>query len=322
MSRDRAVTTVRENLVELDNPVTLEIAGDRAVAAERLTNAGIAVAEHVSFTLAEPGPALEFLRAYSPCVVKPARSTGGGAGITCGVGTPEELVRAALTAVAFCPDLVIERQLSGVELRLMVLDGTVAAAVRRERPSVVGDGVSTVTELLMAENRRRLAAAGQEGLFLLELTVDAGLALRRQGFSPRSVPSPGQAVVVAGKVNAGGPAECVTYEPAPALAADVASAARALGLRWASVEVACDDPEKGLAGGGGVIEVNSTPGLSYHYQVRDPSTVRPVAEEVLTCLLREAADTRRRLRRVAVSDPASPPSRGTGDGGRSAATGA
>lgn len=284
ITRGTAATIVRENLVELDNPVTLELAGDREASAQRLEAAGLPVAPRVRFTLSTAAAARAFLAENGPSVVKPARGTGAGAGVTCDVRSEEELARAALNAVRFCPELVIERQLTGAEHRLLVLDGVVVGAVRREVPAVVGDGSTSVVGLMLAENQRRAAAHGTEGLFLLALSLDAVLALRRQGLRPASVPAAGQRVAVAGTVNAGAPSDCCAEAPTPALAAAAVAAAAALRLRWASVEIACHNPDTGL---GGVIEVNSTPGFSYHYQVRDPATVRPVAEPLLDALLQE-----------------------------------
>jgi cyanophycin synthetase len=285
--RGDAVTTVRENLVQLDDPVTLAMAGDRAVAGDRLTGIGLPVPEHLSFDCSRIEPALAFLRTHGRCVVKPARDTGAGAGVTCDVRTTEEFVRAALTAVRYSPDLVIERQLSGTEHRLLVLDGEVVGAIRRLPPSVVGDGRSTLTQLLMAENQRRVDAGGRRGLYLLDFSLDAAITLRRQGLRPTSVLPEGTRAVVAGAANTGGAADCESEQAPPALAADAVRAVGALGLRWASVEVSCEDATRGLvAGGGGIIEVNSTPGVSYHYQVSDPATVQPVAESVLAVLLR------------------------------------
>jgi cyanophycin synthetase len=167
---------------------------------------------------------------------------------------------------------------------------------------VVGDGRSTVTDLVLAENRRRLAAGGHEGLFLLQLSLDACLTLRRQGLSPDSVLGDGQRVPVARAVNTGAAADCEAVQPSPALAADAVAATRALGLRLASVEIATLDPGLGTAApGAGVIEVNSTPGLTYHYHVRDPAGVQPVADAVLDVLLRERETVR--VPRLRVSGP-------------------
>jgi cyanophycin synthetase len=294
ISRGRATTLVRENLVELDTPVVLDLAGDRTAAAAHLALAGLPATEGLTFTLADPAPALDFLRTHGACVVKPAYGTGAGAGVTCDVRTAEEFVRAALSAVRHCPELVVERQLEGVEHRLLVLDGTVLGAVCRRPPTVVGDGTSTVTDLILAENRRRLAAQGRDGLFLLNLSLDACLALRRQGLDPASVPAEGVRVTVARAVNAGTSAECEAAAPPPALAADAVAAVRALGLRLASVEIATARADRGIAWpGAGLIEVNSTPGLSYHYQVSDPARMQPVAGAVLEVLLRQGVGARR-----------------------------
>ncbi|MBB3087069.1 hypothetical protein [Geodermatophilus sabuli] len=293
ISRGSAATLVRENLVELDTPVVLELAGDRAASAAHLALAGLPVTDTLAFTLADTAPAIAFLRTHGACVVKPAYGTGAGAGVTCDVRTVEEFVRAALSAVRHCPELVIERQLQGTEHRMLVLDGTVVGAVCRRPPTVLGDGASSVTDLILAENGRRLAAGGHEGLFLLGLDLDACLTLRRQGLSPGSVPAAGERVTVARAVNAGSSAECEAEEPTPALAADAVAAVRALGLRLASVEITTPRPDRGISWpGAGLIEVNSTPGLSYHYQVSNPAGVQPVAEYVLETLLQERAGAR------------------------------
>ncbi len=302
VTREAATTLVRENLVELDTPAVLELTGDRVAANAYLARGGLPVTDSLRFPLADPGPALDFLRTHGRCVVKPAYGTGAGAGVTCDVETLEDFVRAALSAVRQCPELVIERQLEGTEHRMLVLDGAVVGAVRRSPPSVVGDGSSTVTDLVLAENRRRLAAGGHEGLFLLQLSLDACLTLRRQGLSPDSVLGDGQRVPVARAVNTGAAADCEAVQPSPALAADAVAATRALGLRLASVEIATLDPGLGTAApGAGVIEVNSTPGLTYHYHVRDPAGVQPVADAVLDVLLRERETVR--VPRLRVSGP-------------------
>lgn len=302
VSRGSATTLLRENLVELDSPAVLELAGDRVAANAHLARAGLPVTDSLGFTLADARPALDFLRTHGRCVVKPAYGTGAGAGVTCDVRTLDDFVRAALSAVRYCPELVVERQLEGDEYRMLVLDGEVVGAVRRHPPSVLGDGSSTVTDLVVAENRRRVTAGGHEGLFLLQLGLDACLTLRRQGLSPGSVPRDGQRVTVARAVNTGAAADCEPVRPSSALAAAATAATRALGLRLASVEIATSRPDLGTtAPGAGVIEVNSTPGLTYHYHVRTPAGVQPVANAILDVLLRDRETAR--APRLRVSGP-------------------
>ncbi len=84
--------------------------------------------------------------------------------------------------------LLIEHQLGGDVHRLLVLDGKLLDTVRRRRPSVVGDGRSSLRELVALENARRRDASGAEGLSLLRVDLDTALALRAQGISLGSVP--------------------------------------------------------------------------------------------------------------------------------------
>ena len=70
------------------------------------------------------------------------------------------------------------------------------------------------------------------------------------------------------------------------LVADAAKAAAALGIRLASVEIITPDPKRSLrAAGGVVLEVNGTPGLTYHYLVSDPERIVRVAVPILARLL-------------------------------------
>src|SRR3982750_4509906 len=95
-------------------------------------------------------------------VVKAASGTGGGEGTTAGVDTPARLMRARLQAGPFGGRLLIERQVPGPVPRLLFLDGELIDVIRHVPPRLEGDGRATVQELLDAENRRRLRAAGTQ----------------------------------------------------------------------------------------------------------------------------------------------------------------
>jgi cyanophycin synthetase len=71
-----------------------------------------------------------------------------------------------------------------------------------------------------------------------------------------------------------------------ALVAEAAAAADAIGLRLAGIDLATPDIGRSLAeAGGAVIEVNGTPGLHYHYLVRDRERAERVAVPILERLL-------------------------------------
>jgi cyanophycin synthetase len=70
------------------------------------------------------------------------------------------------------------------------------------------------------------------------------------------------------------------------LRAEGGRAAEALGIRLAGVDVITRDPGVSLhASGGRVTEVNTTPGLHWHYLVRSPEAGVRVAVPILERLL-------------------------------------
>jgi D-alanine-D-alanine ligase-like ATP-grasp enzyme len=288
IERDGRRTMVWENLVALDDPVTLKLAGTKPVTHLLLGAAGVPVPDHVEVTAGRLDDAVPLLDA-GPCVVKPARSTGRGTGVTCGVRTVEQLERAALRASRWDERLLVERQLDGDEYRVTVLDGRALGAVRRRAPSVVGDGRTSVGDLIVAENRRRADAGGELGLWPIRIDLDCVFALEHAGLALTSVPAADQRVEVKSAVNENGVADNETVEPVPpCVAAAAVAAARAVGARLAAVDIVTADPDRPLADVGAVVEVNTTPGFLYHHHVADRATATEVEIPILQTLLREA----------------------------------
>jgi cyanophycin synthetase len=277
-------TRVWHSWVGLDDAVTLRFAEDKTLARRTLVTAGLPVPEQEAFELAELGPALELLASVGePCVVKPT-DAAGGSGATTGVRTTAQLQRAALRAGRLSPQLLIERQVAGDLYRVLLLDGEVLDVIRRDPPTVVGDGRSSVAELVAAENQARAAAAEGARTGLLRIDLDAIFSLEHQGLRPSSVPAAGASVTVKTVVNQNGPRDNVSVRGrvATGLLDDAAAAARAIGLRLAGVDLITSDPAMALRDGdGGIIEVNGTPGLHYHYDRSDPERSVDVAVPIL-----------------------------------------
>ena len=291
LRRDGARTRVWQQYTELDGEVALRLALHRRVVFEVLRDAGVGVPEHLEYTPGALAPALAFVAASKdPCVVKPAAGTGVGSGITSGIRRPDQLRRATLRASQY-RRLLLERQVTGTVYRLLYLDGELLDAVRKLPPRVVGDGRSTVEQLVAAENRRRLGARGAAGFSLLKLDLDALFTLEAAGLVPSSVPAAGEAVVVKSVTNQNRVEDNETVpraELAEALVAEGAAAAAAVGLRLAGVDVVTTDPGRPPAESGGrVIEVNGMPGLNHHYNVAEPDRAVRVAVPILARLLEQ-----------------------------------
>jgi D-alanine-D-alanine ligase-like ATP-grasp enzyme len=285
--RGDAVVRAAGQVVALNDPAAVERAADKPIAYKVLAEAGLPVPEHVVFTPGDLRAAAAFLeRGPIPCVVKPAAGTGGD-GVTGGVRRVSDLRRAALAAARFAPRLLLERQAEGDVLRLLVLDDEVVDVVRRLRPTITGDGRSTVEELMFAEYDRRLRAEGDPGLKPFAADLDCMLSLDRNGLSLHSVLQMGKSVEVKTVTNYNRPEDNV---PARAVAgelrADAVVAAKALGLRLAGVDVVTPLPSAGLAAGGGVaVDVNAAPALHHHAHAADPLRATLVAAAILRTLL-------------------------------------
>lgn len=282
LSRGGASTLVWDSLVKLDDPLVLRLAGDKPAARALLRAAGLQVADQRVFGPGDLAGAQAHLAAVGVAVVKPARS-GGGNGVTCGVRTPDEMAAAFAVALRASEQVLVEELSTGAEHRLLVLDGRVVSALRRRPPSVVGDGRRTLAQLVGAENARRRADAGV-GLYPLSVDLDMVFTLRRGGRSLRDVPAAGERVQVKTAVNENGPADNDVVVPPASLARTARLAAAALGTSLAAVELIGDV----------VVEVNTTPGLHYHYQAHHLAggSDLPVAAVVLEHLLRDGAASR------------------------------
>jgi len=274
---------IRDNCTSLDDPLTLDVAGDKALVHRLLGAAGVPVPRHKVCRATDIASALAFVTAAcTPCVVKPARSTAGGAGVTSGVNDWSSLLMALGRAAAYCRDVVLEEQVPGSEYRLLYLDGRLLDAVRRGPPTVSGDGRSTVRRLIARENRRRLARGIQESQAMLHLDADLRATLAAAGCTLGSVLPAGQVLAVKTVVseNSGEDNTSALGAICPAVVEAASRAAAAVGVRLAGVDLITADPGVSLEqSGGAVIEVNTTPSLYCHYAKRPGPT--PVARLVL-----------------------------------------
>ncbi|MGI9610483.1 MAG: hypothetical protein ACR2NL_09360, partial [Acidimicrobiia bacterium] len=269
----------------LDSSMGMRVALDKPLVHQLLSEQGIRVPRHCNFDVSDIKPAIDFLKSVNgPLVVKPAHDTGAGAGITTGVYSPLQLVRAVFYAGRNGTRILIEEEVPGTMFRALLLDGEVLDVYEKHAPSVSGDGSSTVIELIEEENAIRIRSQGQIGIQTLTPTLDSVFTLSREGLSLRSVPEAGELVRVKTVVNQSGPDDCFTYrgELSREILRDAVRAAEVVGLRLAGVDFVTTDPTQPFSEtGGAVLEVNGSPGLSHHYHVADRAGATRVAIPVL-----------------------------------------
>jgi cyanophycin synthetase len=92
--------------------------------------------------------------AYAPLVVKP-NSASLSKGLTLNIRNNESLQTAIRHAKSFSDKVLVQQQVQGEEVRIVILDGKADAAILRQSARLIGDGISTVSRLLEKENETR-----------------------------------------------------------------------------------------------------------------------------------------------------------------------
>jgi D-alanine-D-alanine ligase-like ATP-grasp enzyme len=198
-----------------------------------------------------------------PVVVKPNRKSNG---VGVSIARSRRELERGLRAVfghAGDPVALVQPVIPGLDLRIVVLDREVVVAYRRAPLSVVGDGRSTLAELL----QQKLETLRQAGRRVAPLAGDFRVRarLKRLGLTPRSVPGDGQVVVVRDIANlsAGGEAEDVSDLLHPGYRELAARATRDLGLRYCGVDVLTAGPVDRPPEQYVILEMNPSPGLDH-----------------------------------------------------------
>jgi cyanophycin synthetase len=274
---------VNDNLTSLDDPLTLQIAGDKPLVYRLLREIGIPVPRYLACRAGNLAQAWEFVESLrAPAVVKPARSTAGGVGISTGITNRLDLLTALGRAAALGGEVIVEEQLAGDVYRLLYFEGELLDAVLRRPPVVRGDGRSTVRQLIERENEDRLAKGIEGCQSLVKTDWELHHRLRLHGYTLRSVPGPGEVVQLKNVVNDNrrDDNESAVERLCPEVLDVGLRAAAAVGARLAGVDIITPDIGRPLEDvGGAVIEVNTTPGYYYHYMKREGRT--PVATMIV-----------------------------------------
>jgi cyanophycin synthetase len=229
-----------------------------------------------------------------PVVVKPQYGNHGR-GVATNLTTREQVVRACEAARREGDSILVETFIPGEDHRLLVVGDRLVAAARREPAHVVGDGRSSVRQLIDEVNKDPRRSDGHATvLSLIKLDPVALAVLEEQGYTPDSVPAVGAKVLIRrnGNLSTGGTATDVTDEVHPEVAARAVDAARVVGLDIAGVDVVAVDLRRPLeAQRAAVVEVNAGPGLRMHLQ---PSAgkPRPVGEAIVSLLFPEGQNGR------------------------------
>jgi cyanophycin synthetase len=137
-----------------------------------------------------------------PVVIKPL-CQDQGRGVSVGLDDEHEVGEAFELAAAYGPEVIIEEFCKGLDYRLTVFQGAVVKIMQRTPLSVVGDGRSSIADLLRQKEEMALKERGPSTSAESPYAVDSEIlqTIRRQGYALDDVPLEHKLVAMRRKAN-------------------------------------------------------------------------------------------------------------------------
>ena len=202
-----------------------------------------------------------------PLVVKPVDGNHGR-GITVNINSYDEALVAFHAAKNVSNSIIVERYITGVDYRLLVINHKLVAAALRTPAHVIGDGVSTIQQLIDEVNSDPRRGFGHEKV-LTQITVNdlTKTLIEAKGYNLETVIEKGEVLILKDTANlsTGGTAEDVTDFVHPANISMAERISRIIDLDICGIDIMTTDITKPLKEtGGAVLEVNAGPGFRMH----------------------------------------------------------
>lgn len=230
-----------------------------------------------------------------PLVIKPIDGNHGR-GITVDIQNYEDAVVAFHAAKEVSRRVIVEKYITGEDYRLLVINNVLVAAAKRTPAHVIGDGKSTVQELVDKVNEDPRRGYGHENVLTMITINDlTKTIIKDAGYTVDSVIPEGEMLILKDTANlsTGGTAEDVTDIVHPANVSMAERISKIIDLDICGIDVMTSDITKPLSEtGGAVLEVNAGPGFRMHLA---PTTGLPrnVAAPVVDKLFPTQAGTGR-----------------------------
>lgn len=256
----------------LTNTTSTTIAKKKNLTNMVLESAGLPVPKQLPLNSAVD--AIKFFADYKRIVIKPAQQLGG-IGITLLPNNENEVIEAYSIAKEknrSNGDIQVlgEEFLDGENYRLLVVGDKVIGAVRRKAADILGDGVSTIQQLIDKENILRK----ERLLKPIKIDNEVYVRLRELNLSLESIPEIDKKVVLRYSCNlsTGGTTQECMNEVHPYYKKLAIDAVHAIGTEFGGVDIITTDISKQVRCG--INEINYNPGLRLHYKVDEGESVK------------------------------------------------
>ncbi len=242
-----------------------QLAKNKSHVNEMLRDAGLPVAKQGVAVTAEECVALARQIGF-PVVVKPATRDFTN-GVSVNLGNDDAVIAGFNKARDLLP-LLVEAFIEGTEYRITVVKGQIVGVHERTSPTITGDGIRSVSELIFELNADTRRTGYPYGLVPIAVDDDLHALLKTQGCSIDSIPSSGQVLrllKIPLTVNGGIPFDRLSSIH-PENASLISRAVRLVGLDIAGVDFIIPDIKRSWRDSHcAILEVNSQPLLISDY---------------------------------------------------------
>lgn len=285
--RIQATTTANTNMIAVD------IAGNKHATKTLLGDMGVPVPKGYRIRDEEDLESTIDRIGY-PVVIKPLDGNHGK-GATVGVQNMDDARIAFEKAKEYSRWVIVEKMLVGEDFRALVVNNRLIAVAERTPAHVVGNGKSTIQELIEETNADPRRGYGHENVLTqIEVDQQTQRCIKKAGYEIDSVLPDGERVFLktTANISTGGTAIDRTDEVHPENVFLFERIARIIGLDVAGIDILAPNVSEPLReNGGGIIEVNAAPGFRMHLSPSD-GIGRNVAEHVIDMLFPRSAPSR------------------------------
>lgn len=218
-----------------------------------------------------------------PLVVKPV-DEAHWEGVYMNISSHWELEKILKNAFEKYNTLIIQEQIRGDEARILVYNHKVLTAYKRLPPTITGDGIHSIQQLIEIENSTNPLRGDGYNLPLTKIHIDEELKrhIQKQWYALEKILPNNISLQLRGNSNigTGGTSQEITHLLSPEISRICEESSRKLWLNFCGIDIMSENFSSNNKDDFTIIEVNANPGIGW---IREMLSVNP-AKIILTDL--------------------------------------